>query len=163
MLGFPESRDVAARVAAAADVFEEWDSTEATFREKLFRKSATALAILGLNIFPFQRYAGIKKSLEYTGWSMDKGWSVMIFPEGKLSTDGTVKEFKSGVGLLVKEMDVPVVPAKIQGVFEIMDHRFNWPQKKGEVIVRFGDPISFPPEATYEEITKRLEHEVRFL
>ncbi|KPK28585.1 MAG: hypothetical protein AMJ61_01780 [Desulfobacterales bacterium SG8_35_2] len=150
-------------VAAAADVFEEWDSRNASLKEKLIRKSATALALLGLNIFPFQRYAGIKKSLEYAGLSMDKGWSIMIFPEGKLSHDGTVKEFKSGVGLLVKEMNVPVVPAKILGLYEIMDHRFKWPQKKGEVIVRFGDPISFPPDFTYDEITRRLEYEVRFL
>jgi len=150
-------------VAAAADTFEEWDSSKASLKEKLARKSATALALLALNIFPFQRYSGIKRSLEYTGSLMDKGWSVMIFPEGKLSHDGTVKDFKTGVGLLVKELDVPVVPAKIMGVFEIMDYRFQWPQKHGEVTVRFGNPISFSPDDTYEEITKKLEHEVRFL
>ena len=87
----------------------------------------------------------------------------MIFPEGKLSHDGTVKEFKAGVGLLVKELDAIVVPSKIQGVFEIMDYRFTWPQKHGEVTVRFGNPIRFPSDATYEEITRRLEHEVKFL
>ena len=150
-------------VAAAADVFEEWDSRNADFTDKFIRKSSTFLAILGLNIFPFQRYTGIKKSLEYAGWSMDKGWSIMIFPEGKLSQDGIINTFKSGVGLLVKEMDVPVVPAKIMGLYEIMDHRFKWPQKKGEATVRFGDPITFSHNATYDEITQRLEHEVRFM
>lgn len=150
-------------VAAAADSFEEWDAGGASLKEWVLRKTATSLAVLGLNIFPFQRYAGIKKSLEYTAGLMDKGWSVMIFPEGKLSHDGTVKEFKTGIGLLVKELDIPVIPAKIQGVYEIMDHRFHWPQKHGEVTVRFGDPIRFPSASTYEEIAKRLEHEVRFL
>lgn len=150
-------------VAAAADVFQEWDSGQAPLKERIFRKSATFLALLGLNIFPFQRYAGIKKSLEYTGKLMDRGWSIMIFPEGKLSHDGTVKEFKAGVGLLVKELDSVVVPSKIQGVFEIMDYRFTWPQKHGEVTVRFGNPIRFPTDATYEEIAQRLENEVRFL
>jgi long-chain acyl-CoA synthetase len=150
-------------VAAAADVFQEWDSGQAPFKERILRKSATFLALLGLNIFPFQRYAGIKKSLEYTGKLLDKGWSIMIFPEGHLSHDGTLKEFKSGVGLLVKELDAVVVPSKIQGVYEIMDYRYTWPQKHGNVTVRFGDPIRFPPDATYEEIAKQLEHEVRFL
>jgi len=150
-------------VAAAADSFEEWDSSNAPLKEKLERKIMTPLAILCLNIFPFQRYAGIKKSLEYTGSLMDKRWSVMIFPEGKLSQDGTVDDFKSGVGLLVKELDVQVVPAKIIGVYEIMDYRFQWPQKHGEVTIRFGDPISFSPDDTYEGIARRLEHEVRFL
>jgi long-chain acyl-CoA synthetase len=150
-------------VAAAADVFEEWDSKHAPSKEKVVRKTVTAFAQLGLNIFPFQRYAGIKKSLEYTGRIIDKGWSVMIFPEGRLSHDGAVKEFKSGVGLLVKEMNVPVIPAKIQGVYEIMDYRYKWPRKKGEVTIRFGDPITFSHFTSYDEITRRLEHEVRFL
>ncbi|MGW8287449.1 MAG: 1-acyl-sn-glycerol-3-phosphate acyltransferase, partial [Desulfobulbales bacterium] len=150
-------------VAAAADVFEEWDSRGASLTDKIVRKTSTFLAVLGLNIFPFQRYAGIKKSLEFTGRSMDKGWSVMIFPEGKLTLSGTMNEFKSGVGLLVKEMGVSVIPSKIQGLYEIMDHRYRWPQKKGEVTVRFGDPITFSHDATYNEITRRLEHEVRFL
>jgi long-chain acyl-CoA synthetase len=150
-------------VAAAADSFEEWDSSGASFREKLGRAIMTPLAELCLNIFPFQRYAGIKKSLEYAGSLMDKGWSVMIFPEGKLSKDGRVKDFKSGVGLLVKELDVQVVPAKIMGVYEIMDYRFQWPQKHGEVTIRFGNPLSFSPDDSYEKIAKRLEHEVRFL
>ncbi|MBN2318692.1 MAG: AMP-binding protein [Acidobacteria bacterium] len=150
-------------VAAAADVFQEWDSGQAPLKERIFRKSASFLALLGLNIFPFQRYAGIKKSLEYTGKLMDRGWSIMIFPEGKLSQDGTVKEFKAGVGLLVKELDAVVVPSKIQGVFEIMDYRFTWPRKHGDVTVRFGNPVLFPSDATYEEIAERLEHEVRFL
>jgi len=150
-------------VAAAADAFEEWDDPSAPLKERIGRKCATVLAVLGLNIFPFQRYAGIKKSLEYAGSLMDKGWSVMIFPEGKLSHDGKVKEFKTGVGLLVKEMDVQVVPAKIMGVYEIMDYRFQWPQRHGEVTVRFGDPVSFAAGDTYEDITMRLQHEVCFL
>jgi long-chain acyl-CoA synthetase len=162
-LALPWSTRRRLMVAAAADIFEEWDSQNASFKEKLVRKSITSLAVLGLNIFPFQRYAGIKKSLEYAGWCMDKGWSIMIFPEGKLSKDGFMNEFKSGVGLLVKEMDVPVVPAKIQGLYDIMDYRFRWPQKKGGVTIRFGDPINFSPGATYDEITRRLEYEVRFL
>ena len=87
----------------------------------------------------------------------------MIFPEGHLSHDGTVKKFKPGVGLLIKELDAEVIPAKIQGVYEIMDYRFTWPQKHGDVTVRFGSPIRFTSDVTYEDIAKRLEYEVKFL
>jgi long-chain acyl-CoA synthetase len=150
-------------VAAAADIFEQWDSGGASLKQKIFRKSATSLAVLGLNIFPFQRYSGIKKSLEYSGQLMDKGWSVMIFPEGRLTRDGMIHEFKSGVGLLVHEMNVPVVPAKIMGAYEIMDHSHVLPQRRGKVTVRFGNPMIFSHHDSYEDIAKRLEHEVRFL
>ena len=40
---------------------------------------------------------------------------VCIFPEGMRSIDGEVKEFKKGVGILIKEVDIPVVPVYIQG------------------------------------------------
>jgi long-chain acyl-CoA synthetase len=105
-------------VAAAADTFEHWDASNASLKEKILRKSLTLLAMLGLNIFPFQRYAGIKKSLEYSGQLMDRGWSVLIFPEGKLTRDGAMHEFKGGAGLLVREMNVPVFPAKIMGLYD---------------------------------------------
>lgn len=150
-------------VAAAADVFEEWDAGGAPLRERLLRKTATAVALAGLNIFPFQRYAGIQRSLQRTGRLMDLGWSIMIFPEGKLSHDGDVADFKAGVGLLVKELDARVVPARIRGAYEIMDYRHVWPQKRGEVTVRFGNPIRFPSDFTNEQIAERLEMEVRFL
>jgi 1-acyl-sn-glycerol-3-phosphate acyltransferase len=130
---------------------------------RILHRIATVLAILALNIFPFQRFSGIKKSLEFTGRRLDLGWSIMIFPEGHLSQDGLLKEFKPGVGLLVKELDVVVVPAKIQGVYEIMDYRYTWPQKHGKATVRFGNPIRFSSDETYEDIAKRLEQEVRFL
>jgi long-chain acyl-CoA synthetase len=150
-------------VAAAADVFEQWDAQNAPLKEKIWRKITTSIAILGLNIFPFQRYAGIKKSLEYTGHLMDKGWSVMIYPEGRLTQDGKIQEFKRGIGLLVHEMNVPVVPAKIMGADEIMDYRHYFPEKRGEITVRFGNPLVFSHHDSYEDITRRLEHEVRFL
>ncbi len=150
-------------VAAAADVFEQWDARQASLKERMLRRSATALAILGLNIFPFQRYAGIKRSLEYTGKLMDKGWSVLIFPEGEHTRDGQIHEFKGGVGLLVQEMNVPVVPTKITGAYEIMDYRHYWPQRRGKITVRFGNPLIFSHRDSYEDTTKRLEHEVKFL
>jgi long-chain acyl-CoA synthetase len=137
-------------VAAAADTFQHWDASNASLKERVARKAVTLLAILGLNIFPFQRYAGIKKSLEYSGQLMDRGWSVLIFPEGKLTRDGEMHEFKGGAGLLVREMNVPVVPAKIMGLYEILDYRSYC-------------PMTFSQRDSYEDITRRLEQEVRFL
>jgi long-chain acyl-CoA synthetase len=150
-------------VAAAADTFQHWDASNASLKERVARKAVTLLAILGLNIFPFQRYAGIKKSLEYSGQLMDRGWSVLIFPEGKLTRDGEMHEFKGGAGLLVREMNVPVVPAKIMGLYEILDYRSYWPKKRGKITIRFGDPMTFSQRDSYEDITRRLEQEVRFL
>lgn len=41
--------------------------------------------------------------------------SLCIFPEGERSIDGEVKEFKKGVGILIRETGAPVIPCYIQG------------------------------------------------
>jgi long-chain acyl-CoA synthetase len=47
---------------------------------------------------------------------------VCIFPEGLRSIDEKVKEFKKGVGILIKELDTPVVPVYIKGSHQ------SWPR-----------------------------------
>jgi long-chain acyl-CoA synthetase len=47
---------------------------------------------------------------------------VCIFPEGLRSVDEKVKEFKKGVGILIKELDTPVVPVYIKGSHQ------SWPR-----------------------------------
>ena len=44
-----------------------------------------------------------------------KGESVLIFPEGKLSKDGTLGEFHPGFLMLARLTDVPVIPLAISG------------------------------------------------
>jgi long-chain acyl-CoA synthetase len=67
---------------------------------------------------------------------------ICIFPEGQRSIDGKVKEFKKGVGILAKELNVPIVPACITGSYE------SWPRTKPfprphPIRVTFGRPFEF--------------------
>ncbi|MBI4201827.1 MAG: AMP-binding protein, partial [Chloroflexi bacterium] len=70
-------------VAAAAD---HW------FREG--RVAGAAAAFL-FNAFPFSRTDSIRPSLEHCSRLLDRGWSVLIYPEGTRSPDGTMGQFKS--------------------------------------------------------------------
>jgi 1-acyl-sn-glycerol-3-phosphate acyltransferase len=49
--------------------------------------------------------------------ALAEGEIVGIFPEGKLSTDGEIAEFKSGVERILKARPVPVVPMAIRGMW----------------------------------------------
>ena len=40
-----------------------------------------------------------------------------IFPEGKLTADGEINEFKSGVTRILEETPVPVIPMALQGLW----------------------------------------------
>mgnify|MGYP002700357449 FL=1 len=48
---------------------------------------------------------------------LDDGELICIFPEGKLTTDGNVDIFKSGIERILKESAVPVVPMALGGMW----------------------------------------------
>ena len=109
----------------------------------------------------FAQTTGILKSLENTGRLLDLGESVLIFPEGRRSVDGKMFPFKNGIGMLVQEMKVPVVPIKIAGMYELYNihdrfpKHFNYP-----VTVKFGKPLYFDSESI-PSISKKIEKVVR--
>ena len=48
---------------------------------------------------------------------LNDGELVCIFPEGKLTTDGQVDEFKAGVTRILERTPVPVIPMALQGLW----------------------------------------------
>jgi len=48
---------------------------------------------------------------------LDNGELICIFPEGKLTTDGEVDTFKSGIERILKDSPVPVVPMALNGLW----------------------------------------------
>ena len=75
-----------------------------------------------LNIFfRHLRYIPIDLNTLDTGWLesckevMDKGCSVLIFPEGKIEREGYVHEFLPGFLMLAKRTDAPIIPLAITG------------------------------------------------
>lgn len=113
--------------------------------------------------YPINKWGGaVKHSLEYIMTLLDQGWSIIISPEGKISEDGTLKEFKKGIGLLTLESGVPIVPFKIKGYERIYTKIKKFPHLppdgKGEVSVSVGRPIHIQRNLTYEEATEEIEN-----
>jgi long-chain acyl-CoA synthetase len=121
-----------------------------------------ALAAGLFNVFSLPRESGFRQSFAYTGEAMDRGWSVLIFPEGTETKDGKIQPFRAGIGLLASELKVPVVPIMLRGLFELKQRR-QFFIRPGTVSVTFGEPIEFLAEQTPAEITKALELRVRGL
>ena len=112
--------------------------------------------------FPFDKKKKIKASLETTGEFLDKGFSVLLAPEGTFSKDGTLMEFKKGIGFIAVEMQVPVVPIKIdpayREIFPPMGKLFleNLPKKRKKIWIKIGKPMSFLKNVSYEEASKKM-------
>lgn len=49
--------------------------------------------------------------------SLSRGEAIFIFPEGKLTTDGEINQFKSGIEHIIKKNPVPVHTLALQGLW----------------------------------------------
>ena len=77
------------------------------------------LVVALFNVFPLPQQSGVRDSFAYAGESVDRGYSVMVFPEGVRTPDGKPSSFQSGVGMLAARLDIPVVPMRIDGLYEM--------------------------------------------
>jgi long-chain acyl-CoA synthetase len=130
--------------------------------KRIYDRVQWTLGVALLNLFPLPRQSGFRKSFAYAGEAVDRGYSVLVFPEGKHTTDGKLCPFRSGVGLLANNLRIPVLPMRIDGLFEVKNagKKFAVP---GEIQVRIGKPIQFSPESDPEEIARALQRAVEDL
>jgi long-chain acyl-CoA synthetase len=120
------------------------------------------LGVSLLNLFPLPREAGFRHSFAYAGRAVDRGYSVLVFPEGRHTVDGKINPFRAGIGLLANNLNVPVVPMKILGLFEVKQagRKFARPY---EIIVRIGVPTHFAPDTDPAQIARELQTSVAAL
>jgi long-chain acyl-CoA synthetase len=111
------------------------------------------------NVFSMPQKSGFRRSFGFAGEMMDQGSSLLVFPEGQRTKDGALNPFMPGTGLLIQKLAAPVVPMRIDGLWELKkaDRHFAWP---GEVSVIIGEPITYSPQQNAEAITIDLAKHV---
>jgi len=109
------------------------------------------------NVFPLPQLSGFRESFRFAGESVDRGYSVLIFPEGEVnnSEDAKMADFQPGIGLLAQNLGLPIIPMRLDGVWGMKREARRWAHR-GEITVHIGKPISFPAETSPEEIALRL-------
>ena len=118
------------------------------------------LLVTGLfNVFPLPRLRDFQRSFSHAGEALDRGYNVLVFPEGTRSAAGQLAPFRPGIGLLVRQAHTAVLPIALRGLGEMKARGRGW-FRSGKLKVRIGQPIRFAPEATEAEITARLHQEV---
>jgi long-chain acyl-CoA synthetase len=116
------------------------------------------------NVFPLPQFSGFRESFRFAGESADRGYSILVFPEGVVndSTTGDMAPFQKGIGLLSENLHIPIIPMRLDGVWK-MKRAHRRLAHLGEITVRIGTPVSFPPDTPPEGIASRLESLVRAL
>ena len=97
-----------------------WIAKKELFRIPIFGK---AMKNAGYIEIDRQNHEKALKSLEEAAKKIREGKSVVTFPEGTRSKDGTIRPFKQGMFHLAIQARVPIIPISIIGAHEIMPKR----------------------------------------
>jgi 1-acyl-sn-glycerol-3-phosphate acyltransferase len=135
-------------VAAAADYF---------YRNRLV---ATLVSLI-FNTVPIDRKGGglDKRAADHVDRLLDKGWNLLLYPEGTRSRSGGTGRLRRGAAVLAARHDLPIVPICVTGTREAMPPGRFWPSRlhgkltsrRRPISISFGDPIS-PTEDASEVI-----------
>ena len=131
LAALPRELALRASTAAAKDVFADY-----RWREIVSRVITTAL--------PIERGAGFSRGLRELEAVLHQRRPLILFPEGKRSTDGNLVEFKPGAAMLSLRTGTPIVPIHIAGADTSLPRGAYFP-RPGDVCVRFGQPIDPKP------------------
>src|SRR5512133_1357552 len=137
------------RYTSATAAWEEFFFGENHGFSRIWRRLAYEYASVLFNLFPLPQSRGFSGSLAYMGKLADAGINILIFPEGGHARDGKLQPFQLGLGLMVKELGIPVVPVKIRGTDQVLSPSARFP-KRGRVTVTFGEPMRFRSEEPAE-------------
>jgi long-chain acyl-CoA synthetase len=129
---------------------------------RLLLQAQYLLIVTLFNVFPLPQRAGFRKSFAFAGELIDRGWSVLVFPEGVRTRTGKMSPFRAGIGLLATRLGVPVVPVRIDGLFERKVEDSKW-ARPGEIKVAIGEPVNFSEATPIEEIARELQKRVAAL
>ncbi len=124
---------------------------------RYWQQAGYYLVVALFNVFPLPQESGVRESFAFAGACVDDGYSVLVFPEGRRTQDGKLSPFRSGIGMLASRLGVPVVPMRIDGLYD-MKLSGRKIARRGELRVVVGKPVRFPRDTPAEEITKQLEH-----
>ena len=101
------------------------------------------------HVIPIDPETFLSRALQLSSYVLKKNRALCIFPEGGRSIDGSLLEFKKGIGILAMEHDIPVVPVLIEGTFEALPRGALLP-KFVKITLTIGKPL-YPQEIDFSK------------
>ncbi len=151
-------------IAMIGEMLRDWrHPPEGTgWPARLAWRVAYWLVLCLFNAFSLPQESGFRRSFAFAGRAVDRGYNLLVFPEGQRTHDGRMNPFMGGTGLMVAGLNIRVIPVRIAGLFELKRRRryFALP---GEITVTFGEPVSYSRGEDPARITRDLERRIASL
>jgi len=161
---------IAANHASYLDILWILASIPRTHRKNVFVTGKHELSFLkiffpGAPIIFIKRGGNVLPALKASADILRSGKSLVIFPEGTRSRDGSLGDFKNGAAYLAKNLGKKIVPVKIHGAFEINPRGKILPRifskEKGALIA--GEPLDPDRFQSIDEMNKTLKEKISIL
>jgi long-chain acyl-CoA synthetase len=148
-------------IAMAANILDDFRHArgQVSWILNLLAPAAYFLITTLFNVFPLPRSAGFRESFAHMGKALDRGYNIMIFPEGHRS-EGNLAHFRPGIGLLVQESAAEVLPVALRGVGELKQSGERW-FRSGKLSIRIREAMRIDKNLPADEITTNLENTLR--
>jgi 1-acyl-sn-glycerol-3-phosphate acyltransferase len=103
-----------------------------------------------------------ERAFQVVAEELRAGELVCIFPEGRLTTDGQVREFRAGMLRILKDTPVPVIPMAVSNLWGSMFSRYSkallgrLPRRYlARITLAVGNPVP-PEEVSLEDLRERV-------
>jgi long-chain acyl-CoA synthetase len=119
------------------------------------------LVVVIFDTFSLPKASGFRRSFAYAGESVDRGYNLLVFPEGIRADRLGMNPFRPGIGVLASQLGIPVVPVRIDGLIELKlsgRRGFTSPHR---VTIHLGEPVTYSPDEDLTKITADLERRVK--
>ncbi len=113
-----------------------------------------------LNVFPLPAGAGLRQSFAHAGEALDRGYNVLVFPEGQRTLTGELQTFQTGISLLAQESHTQVVPIALVGLWQAAQRPGFSRLRPPGLAVRVGQPLHQEPNESHMQFSTRLHDAV---
>jgi long-chain acyl-CoA synthetase len=143
-------------------------NTFAVGASEFFQTSFMQFLARLLHVVPIDPDTQLLKAMKISAVGLKHGKVLNIFPEGERAFDGDLHEFKKGAAILATELNVPIIPVALDGLYKV------WGRSSGKinlskVKVHFGKPFyakdiispGLSDEEKYTAVTEHLKQTVK--
>jgi len=117
-------------------------------KAELFRNPVFGAVLRAIGTIPLRSEGGNRDAFRAALGELEAGRTVMIYPEGGRSLDGSVQPFQRGVELLARKSGAAIVPMGIDGAYDIWSPHASLPTWSGRIWATIGAPIDSTQQAT---------------
>lgn len=130
---------------------------------EFFDSALTRSIATMLNVVPVNPDTELMRAMKAGAIGLKNGKVLNIYPEGERAFDGELHAFKKGAAILATELDLPIVPVAMDGLYKVWPRK-SWRIRPAKVKVHIGNPFYARDiiGASGDEFERTTNHEAAY-